>query len=945
MGSSGGESYAKKLKLHPHTLIRVAGGDFDSFQELNLTKTPLLIDELISLKEGVENYKIRLSDILFKIIKSCTDEKTRTLFINIKRDIFNLRPLSTLQLEIINAAIKENDFHPLLLDFLGNIEEAGKKSEEIENSYNDEINDSRNKLIQLASRDNFKNGLLLSSKVLFNEIPDYINNKNKIFNKKLNQTEISIIKYIARIYTKTSPFSTFTNLCLGEINNNNYNGDDTIRFKTADNRKPVQVVSHIRLNNILYKYLKEVMLQDYEIAKWFKIRLNPTVKINETDYLFLTNHNNEESFQRMIKSVLPEMVIETINKYKKEIAYGKLIKELHKRVDAEFDDLKTQLNFLIEYGFIEFNIGVSGIDPNWDTKLIKKLKNITEKNKAAIEISNTLITLGKYANKYATVSTNERKIILNNAYNAFIDLYNKLSEGLNSRDKLDEKENGLERDTNSVAQKKNNSEKIIFKKGITQKLELTSEKMFYEDTTLNASANIPLEKISKVISSLDTLMQLLKFSENLQIEHFKMAYFFRKKYGAILTVDFLTFHENYHKEYKKVNHLSELENTHDHDIKKIELINEINNESFIKAQERLLQNWRELLLLELGNKINKKNNRINLDANLLEKINRHLSILPVGNKRVGSHGTFIQFLNNEKTAVVNGVFMGYGKIFSRFLPVLKKETYKQIVEVNSSCCPSDSMFIENTDSSYFNGNIHPPLLNFELCSPESNNNLNTEKQIPITELEVNIDKSGDKLFLTHKPCGKRVYIFDLGFEGSARRSPMFQLLSFFPPVEFLSYRILTQTINDAYQKKFTEREIIIYPRIIFENNLILQRMNWIIPKEKIWIKNANEKESDYFVRINEWRKNNEIPNEVFIKVIFQLENQPNVAANNQKTTKDDYKPQYINFSNPFLVKLFNKLISKASSYVKLEEMLPTSNNLLKLRNGHYVTEFSLQWHA
>ena len=64
----------------------------------------------------------------------------------------------------------------------------------------------------------------------------------------------------------------------------------------------------------------------------------------------------------------------------------------------------------------------------------------------------------------------------------------------------------------------------------------------------------------------------------------------------------------------------------------------------------------------------------------------------------------------------------------------------------------------------------------------------------------------------------------------------------------------------------------------------------------------------------------------------------------KKLGRDDYKPQYISFRNPFLVKLFEKSLIKVPETLKLEEMLPASNQLVQIVNSRYVTEFVVQWY-
>ncbi len=64
----------------------------------------------------------------------------------------------------------------------------------------------------------------------------------------------------------------------------------------------------------------------------------------------------------------------------------------------------------------------------------------------------------------------------------------------------------------------------------------------------------------------------------------------------------------------------------------------------------------------------------------------------------------------------------------------------------------------------------------------------------------------------------------------------------------------------------------------------------------------------------------------------------------KKLGRDDYKPQYISFKNPFLVSLFEKLVSKTPKEMRIEEMLPDPSHLNTIHNQRHITEFVIQWY-
>ena len=128
------------------------------------------------------------------------------------------------------------------------------------------------------------------------------------------------------------------------------------------------------------------------------------------------------------------------------------------------------------------------------------------------------------------------------------------------------------------------------------------------------------------------------------------------------------------------------------------------------------------------------------------------------------------------------------------------------------------------------------------------------------------------------------------------------------------------------------------PRITFEENVILQRKTWYVPKALFpEPKRANESPSDYFLKINQWRIQNDLPQEVFIST------HPRQFHKEKDRKTDDYKPQYIHFNNPVLVELFGKNLAKVEKALEIKEMLPSSEDLITLNGQRRVTEFLLQW--
>ncbi|MBC7919720.1 MAG: lantibiotic dehydratase, partial [Ferruginibacter sp.] len=251
----------------------------------------------------------------------------------------------------------------------------------------------------------------------------------------------------------------------------------------------------------------------------------------------------------------------------------------------------------------------------------------------------------------------------------------------------------------------------------------------------------------------------------------------------------------------------------------------------------------------------------------------------------------------------------------------------------------------------------PPLMPFEIRIPGGHNTLPSEKQLPITDFEVVFDEVQQRTKLVHKPSGKRTYVFDLGFQGQSGRSQLFRLLEKFTKVEYLYAQPILNLVNNGVHSHTLARtdtgtgtdtgtrRITVFPRIVYEDRIILQRKSWHVPKEQIPVRKPQASDADYFMMLDGWRRQWDIADEVFV-CINPLEAKPEGVPPKllQKLGRDDYKPQYIHFGNPLLVNLFEKLAAKVPTLLKIEEMLPHSGHLASIGPDKFVTECVVQWY-
>lgn len=955
--------------------MRLGGESFEQWAEMKTTALIKEIQAIMSLAQQQKENKEQLCDTLFTFIEQLDDAAHQNVIQNLRRDLFNSRKAKNNNLNkakrILTAGLNNQ-----LDNYLKLISDLSLRISSAEAVYQNTLFQNRTTLKKMVNNDSLKKGLLLSSKSLLERLDSFKNKDVADFRKKEFQVEQGLLKYLTRMYTKTSPFSTFTNLSMAELNEGNKTSPIAIKHSTEE-----KVKGHIRLNNYLFKYLLDLFKNYRQAYLWFYLRPNPTVENKNDHFLFLTNHNNIESFQRIPFSPVVELIIETTRESKSGIRFNQLITTLQQSIEADASELEAYIKQLIDYGCLEYNIGVSGIDPDWDKKLIEQLAPL--KNNSVPHISDlvdVLIQLREMGNRYADEGGKGRKEILNEAYDKFRSICmvihkeaglpeeeRKTKAELQAewQEKQEELKNKKKEDKRGEKENPDEAkEEETFTHQLSTFFSFKPEQIFYEDTTREANIILNKAKMEEFVSKLDGLLQSLRLFKGMVDEKHKMSYYFLKKYKKDSEVNLLTFYEDYFKEYKKpLQEFNEIQKkeaqekakkqTNDYQDKSTE-IKKVDNPFLdipaLTEKKQIIELWNEKYVNAVKTNHQSKNGQVNISYKELESTNFSLGI---DNKKSDgvSYGTFVQFYTDNRGAlkgVLNGTFAGYGKMLSRFLHIFDQKVTDDLRAWNEKSNMHDGLFIEDCDASYFNANLHPPLMPNEIWMPGGHNTLPEEKQLAITDFKVIYDETEENLILKYKPNGKISHVFDLGFQGSRGRSQLFQLLDKFSKAELLFTYPVTNAVNTFALRKENkaegkEPEISMLPRVVYEGQIILQRKTWNTPKTCIPEKLPSDSDWQYYLKINQWRMEMDIPDEVFVFVIPDRwsKNDPKLA---KKVTKDDYKPQYIDFRNPLLINLLEKLIAKASVSIKIQEMLPDSGQMLKIDNERFVSEFVVQWY-
>src|SRR4029077_7844864 len=104
------------------------------------------------------------------------------------------------------------------------------------------------------------------------------------------------------------------------------------------------------------------------------------------------------------------------------------------------------------------------------------------------------------------------------------------------------------------------------------------------------------------------------------------------------------------------------------------------------------------------------------------------------------------------------------------------------------------LFAEASDATFFNANMHPALMPYEIAMPGSQTHPIGTQNIAIQQLSVKLGKNG-QLELRHTPTKRQVFVFDLGFQGRYGRAPSYWLLCEFSNNRYLLIWEMLEWLN------------------------------------------------------------------------------------------------------------------------------------------------------
>jgi len=386
-------------KNFPVIFGRKGGHQIKIISLFALTDINKSVAKLLLLEQRLYRKKDELLGNLYQEIS--IDKGKNKKLLNFKRDLFNSRNIEKYQtLNFTNRKIKIliNEFNSLKKQYHEDIKIYCLFFEE-------QLRVSIKNFQKIVHLPFFKNGLIYASQIIYDEIHK-TNFEYQSLNKKNKKLIVSILKYLTRSVTKTTPFSSFNNIFFLE---QNLNGN----YSYSSNKEEIQ--SFFQVNNLLFYCIKEILLGLYDFKKTLNIIVNTNIweENNGKEIHSFVNKNNNESYKKLPYSSVLKFIRTEISSHK--ITYSELTSKLITITSKDIETVQTFVDTLIDEGILELIFPATLHKKNW----VYTLKNYLRKNdyeNNLIPLINALEIIDDTKSCLKLLSTEERKGKIEYAY-------------------------------------------------------------------------------------------------------------------------------------------------------------------------------------------------------------------------------------------------------------------------------------------------------------------------------------------------------------------------------------------------------------------------------------------------------------------------------------------------------------------------------------------------
>lgn len=889
------------LRLGPRFMVRVSGLPYDAVEALRQPASMRWATDLNDTRGRLREGSERLSDSLAAVIGGTDDVTLRRQLIHVRRRIFNgdLPPQVQEVADRLGGQTGADlrawtALHGRLRDLLD------------DPVVDNELASAQASLRRLAQQPRLRQGLLLASSTLDQQLDSYLEAGPGKLSKKHRRIERSILEYVYRCACKTSPFSSFTGVALGEFLSG---ADLPAAFATTVDE---EWVDHTQLNISVLGRVGEWIVATEQLRSDLPVALVSGWRTDAERIRYLrrtiTSASTEGSVSFDSVSEVPfflrhgngiEALI-ALCRGEESVRYGVLLKMFAERVRVPVADCDRFLTTLLRLGLLDvpcLAVDIHSSDP------VRALADSLEglDRPWAGDIAKDLRRVSALVAEYRCATVPGRRRVLRDIQEVLATL--KVPTG-------------------------------------TEDLDLP-QTLVYEDTRAKSSS-VLLDREEferRVGDDLLSLTRVMPAFDGALLHRLTFRGFFLARYGrggqcSDLLGLVSDFQEDVYDYYLKV---SAGRKQFSADGSYIPATNWLRQPEVTAIDAARVEFADRMRALWEGTADGTE--EVELETSLIDAVARHLAETPQGFVSM-THFLQLSAAPGESAAVLNQSWGGLFFPFSRFAHGFQELGLPgRLRQWQRTLSPPGAIFAEITGgTARTNLNLHPRLTDYEIVCPGEYSRAPQPAQIPLDDLVLQHDAESDRLVLRSKALSCEVVPIYLGYLVPSALPEVARTLLLLSPMANVVLDLWGGVPEGPARDGVRAR-----PRVRY-GGVVIARRTWSAPPKVLPLRDPNTSTGAWFAAWQEWRSGHQLGEQVFVTLHHGSTgtgegSEPDTAGPGPRRQK----PHYLDFASVLSLQAFERLLTASVQSVDFTEMLPDASGLhTTTKAGSHITEITAE---
>ena len=875
-----------RLTIGRRFMARISGLPFDTVRGFRQPKSREWAEQIIEAQAWLAQDGARLSDELYPLVTSTEDVEFRRSAVNARRKIFQGSAPKD------GAALAERIGGPLGTALRRWLDRHAATEELLALTVvEDELGGVREHLRSIVADLRYRQGLILASSSLDRYLDGYLDASPDRLSKRHRNIERSLVEYVYRSACKTSPFSTFTGIAVGEFSD----GADGFDFTVDD-----QWTVHTQLNIAVLGRLGEQILSDHRLRQDLPVTLvngwtADTQRIryvrrevttgDDTAAVSMDAVNEAMFFLRRSNGLV--LLLKQFTE-SNELRYRDLLDRFTEVTGTPREQCDNYLATLLRLGLLSVPaLAVDIHSPDPVRSFAESVRRIG--TGWAGDLAEGLFELSDAVRRYRGSSLGEKRTCLTRL-----------------RELLD---------------------------GVSDRLGFTGlsfpQTLLYEDSraTVNPIQVGEQDFRTAFADDLRAVTRMLPAFDIALPHKLTLRAFFLARYGhGGVCDDLLTFVSDFHEDiYDQYIRVTSGRGRFD------DQGNLVPAENWLGQPEiTAIDSARALFatrLHALAGESGPEASEIVLGEGFMAEVTSELGLTGAG---FAPYSHFLQIAGGTPPrAVLNRSWGGLSYPFSRFSHGFRDmDLAGRLRADNRAMQPEGTVFAELTGGTErTNLNLHDRLTDYEIVCPGQQSFADPDVRIPLEDLSLRHDPESDRLFLWSRRLRREIVPIYLGYLVPMALPDVARTLFLLAPAAMVTLDVW-EGVPSGSATGVSHR-----PRVR-HGSLVLSRRSWHVPAEALPSLGPGATPGEIFLEWQRWRRLHRIDRQVFFTV------QDDITEGDRPVRR--HKPHYLDFDSYLSIQLFERAVMLAKE-VRISEMFPSPDELhAGSSGGRHVAEIVME---